>query len=231
MRTIAFAASKGGVGKTTLTATFSVEASKKGRIALIDLDPQQSLAVWHETRGSPDNPHLIAVDLHSDAAKIASTIRQLGVEGYDYAFLDTPPGNVGRTLQAVKISDLVVIPVRPSPIDLQAIDPVIEMCEMQDRPFVFVLNQVQPPGKDGGLTAGAQKYLASRGKTLEPPLGLYNQHPGSMMSGQVASELKGRAKAIAEAKEEIATLWRSIVKELGGASGKPAMVRGTSRSV
>ena len=41
MRVIAVAASKGGVGKSTLTAALAVRAAQDGRrVGLIDMDPQ-----------------------------------------------------------------------------------------------------------------------------------------------------------------------------------------------
>jgi len=55
MKTIVFAASKGGVGKTTLCAalsSYASAASKKKRIAIIDLDPQGSLTGWWNQRES-----------------------------------------------------------------------------------------------------------------------------------------------------------------------------------
>ena len=54
MKLVIFASSKGGAGKTTLAAAVSVEAAKKHSVAVLDLDPQQSLARWHDTRGAPD---------------------------------------------------------------------------------------------------------------------------------------------------------------------------------
>ena len=48
MKTIVFAASKGGVGKTTLCAALSSYAgtNTKKKVAIIDLDPQGSLTAW-----------------------------------------------------------------------------------------------------------------------------------------------------------------------------------------
>ena len=46
MFTIAVAAQKGGVGKTTLILHLAVEAAKTGPVVVIDMDPQSSVAQW-----------------------------------------------------------------------------------------------------------------------------------------------------------------------------------------
>ena len=47
MAVIAVIQQKGGVGKSTITANVAGELLKKGRtVALIDLDPQESLTIW-----------------------------------------------------------------------------------------------------------------------------------------------------------------------------------------
>ena len=55
MYTIVAASQKGGSGKTTLSGHLAVEASRAGagEIALIDTDPQGSLAAWWNARNSP----------------------------------------------------------------------------------------------------------------------------------------------------------------------------------
>ena len=59
---IAFANGKGGVGKTSLIANLAVRAARDAHVALLDYDPQQSLARWCELRanayGNQLNPRL-----------------------------------------------------------------------------------------------------------------------------------------------------------------------------
>lgn len=48
MKILCLGATKGGVGKSTLAAALAVEASRRNyRVAVLDLDAQQSLARWH----------------------------------------------------------------------------------------------------------------------------------------------------------------------------------------
>lgn len=66
MKTILFAASKGGVGKTTLCAVLSAYAgaNTKKNVAMIDLDPQGGLTSWWNSR-TADYPHLIETTLQA----------------------------------------------------------------------------------------------------------------------------------------------------------------------
>ncbi|HSF29839.1 MAG TPA: ParA family protein [Candidatus Tectomicrobia bacterium] len=52
MRILAIASQKGGAGKTTLAAHLAVEAERSGAgpVAVVDTDPQGSLAAWWNTR-------------------------------------------------------------------------------------------------------------------------------------------------------------------------------------
>ena len=52
MQVLAFAAQKGGSGKTTLAANIAVEAERRGDgpVAMIDTDRQGSLADWYRHR-------------------------------------------------------------------------------------------------------------------------------------------------------------------------------------
>ena len=52
MDVISVLAQKGGVGKTTLTLHWAVEAElqRYGRVAVVDMDPQGSAASWSQRR-------------------------------------------------------------------------------------------------------------------------------------------------------------------------------------
>ena len=52
MKTIGVLARKGGAGKSTLTLHWAVEAERQGknRVAVIDIDPQQTSVKWSKRR-------------------------------------------------------------------------------------------------------------------------------------------------------------------------------------
>ena len=54
MQVLAFASQKGGAGKTTLAGHVAVQAERmgKGPVALLDADPQGSLADWWNERAA-----------------------------------------------------------------------------------------------------------------------------------------------------------------------------------
>src|SRR4051794_23697172 len=121
MRTITFASAKGGTGKTSLSASLGVAALAAGeKPYLIDMDPQGSLSAWGRRRGGDALP----VD-RIDAARLPSAIAGLPAAGYPLAIIDTAGVDNVAASAAMKIADLVMIPARPSTLDLEASRPTL----------------------------------------------------------------------------------------------------------
>ena len=80
MLTIALAAQKGGVGKTTLAAHLAVQAERSGAgpVALIDADPQASLADWWNDREA-ETPVFVQTTLLR-LRKDIERMREYGIE-------------------------------------------------------------------------------------------------------------------------------------------------------
>src|SRR5271155_801131 len=126
MRIIALVSQKGGVGKTTLAGHLAVEAEKSGAgpVALLDTDPQGSLAAWWNAR--PDETPLFA---RAEIGDLAAQLTTLAGEGIKLVMIDTPPAITENIRAVVQASDLVVIPTRPSPHDLRAVGATVDLVE------------------------------------------------------------------------------------------------------
>ncbi|WP_409562699.1 AAA family ATPase [Hyphomicrobium sp. MC8b] len=202
MRTIVLAASKGGVGKTTLTAALAAVAAQSEKVAVIDLDPQQSLARWIELRqhypGKAKSPVLF-----KDFEDLAAAVEKIRAQGYDWLFIDTPPALMTHILPAIRTADLVLIPATPSPLDVEAVEPIIEMCRDYKKNFEFILNMV---AGQGAVAAGAIKYLRHEGKVLADLIASRQIYSTAMSRGRTAPEADRTGKAT----DEIKKLWKTV---------------------
>ena len=126
MKVIVFAATKGGVSKTTLCYNVALMAASKSQVFLADLDPQRSLTHMWSKRNEMVNPRLI-----TDVESVAKSVRLLTQAGYDreYMFIDTPGSLMPIITDAIEAADLIVLPTQPSPLDLHAQDAVAARIE------------------------------------------------------------------------------------------------------
>lgn len=133
---------KGGVGKTTLSVNIAATLAQTGaRVLLIDADPQGSALDWATAReGEP----LLSV-VGFPRKTLHREIDQIG-QGYDHIIIDGPPRVEELARAAIMASDVVVIPVQPSPYDIWASDEVVKLIDearvyKQDLKATFVINR------------------------------------------------------------------------------------------
>jgi chromosome partitioning protein len=190
---------KGGGGKTTLAAHLAVEAGNhaSGPVAIIDTDPQASLAHWWNLRQA-DAPAFIQTTL----GELPEQLKALEESGYQLVIIDTPGADVSFTRSILKYCDLAIVPSRPSPLDLGTLNRTVEMIEAEGKSLIFVLNAVTPRTK---ISAQAMMALSQHG----PVAGMLHQrtdYAASMTDGRVAAELDPSSKSAGE----IAQLWKTI---------------------
>ena len=201
MRTIVVAASKGGAGKTTLASALAVRASaESGLVAIIDLDPQGSLARWWELRGEPKNPRLV-----TGVERVDEAVSLLQRDGWEWLIVDTPPCLLATIEQAIRVADLVLVPVRPSALDVEAAPPMVELCRMHGRALRFVINGADPRSK---LTQSTVAYLAKEGRVLPEMISYRQAYVAGMTDGKSGPEIEREAKS----RQEIDALWRAVKK-------------------
>ncbi len=167
---IAFASQKGGVGKTTLAGHLAVEAERQGAgpVALLDTDPQGSLAAWWNVRAA-ETP----VFVRGELANLKSQLAQLATAGINLVLIDTPPAITENIAAVVRQADLVIIPTRPSPHDLRAVGATVDLVEGTGKPMLFVVNpRPDHCRRRRGLVAARH----SRSRDHPPTGGFCRQH-------------------------------------------------------
>ncbi len=134
---------KGGVGKTT-TAVCTAEALANidgARVVLVDTDPQASALAWAEGAAEP-GPGLRATVLGIPSAEVARRLEALQL-GAQHVVLDTPPGDTRIVLGALEASDVAVIPVQPSLMDLDRLRPTLDLASKVGVPTAILLSRVR----------------------------------------------------------------------------------------
>lgn len=204
MRTLVIASQKGGVGKTTLVGHMGVAAVQGGAgpVALIDCDPQGSLASWWNERAAD-----VPAFAHVQIASLADHLAALQVAGFQLAIIDTPPAVTDTIRAVIQAADLVLIPTRPSPHDLRAVGTTVDMVEAAGKRMVFVINGAAARAKIAGEAAVA---LSQHGTVAPVTLHQRTDFASSMIDGRTVQELdpKGRSAA------EISDLWKYVSTQL-----------------
>jgi len=137
---ITLAAQKGGVGKTTLAVNLAVAAQAVGvKTALFDLDQQESATAWSERREA-ELPHVEPIS----ARRLGQAIDAAEANGFALTIIDTPPAAGAEAAAAAQRANLVLIPCRPSLIDLDAINRTAELVTSTGRTGFVVLNAAPP---------------------------------------------------------------------------------------
>jgi chromosome partitioning protein len=116
---------KGGVGKTTLAIHLAATFGES--CLLLDTDPQQSAVKWADAAPEGSSLPCSVTGYAGDAVHEAI---QKAADRYDQVVVDTPPSALAASTvvrRALAVSDVVVIPVTPSPIDVRESKTVAEI--------------------------------------------------------------------------------------------------------
>ncbi|KAA6183473.1 ParA family protein [Thiohalocapsa marina] len=146
MSIIAVVGNKGGTGKTTLALNLATGLGRSGdAVIIIDADPQQSAYQWRLT-GADDNgvPAVVAAAIGLD-----KTVRAL-VAAHAHVVIDCPPSiKAPQAEQALRLAQIALVPVQPSPMDLWATTHIARVIEQlrPDNPRLaahIVMSQLEP---------------------------------------------------------------------------------------
>lgn len=147
---------KGGVGKTVLSTNLAVQGvSKKKKVLLIDLDPQQSSSKWWEARDA-EEPLLI----HCDSSNLEKNIDDARRNNFDLVIIDTAgKESVGHN-KAIDLASFCIIPCQPSKDDIRSAIPVVELIKTRNKNYAFIVTRCPSTGTDG---EEAREILSSLG--------------------------------------------------------------------
>lgn len=116
---------KGGTGKTTLSMNLGAAFAHAGHAtAVIDLDPAAHSLRWAGRRG-PNGPKYPAVF----GANPSNLRDDLAGMNFTRFVCDTPGALGAEMVAAIDIADLIIVPLQPSAIDLDALANTVAMIE------------------------------------------------------------------------------------------------------
>ncbi len=197
MKVIAVTSQKGGTGKTTLSGHLAVQAERTGMgpVVLVDCDPQGSLTNWWNLRQG-ETPVLVQTSL----AKLSTDLEALRETGVQLVIIDTPPAITWTIVNVIKVADLVVIPVRPSPHDLAATGSTVDLIEGLGKPMVFVVSSASQRAR---ITGEAAVALSQHGTVAPSIIHHRTDFAASMIDGRTVMELPRAERST----REIELLW------------------------
>lgn len=201
---------KGGAGKTTLTVQLSGFLASLGfRVLVVDGDGQGTATKWIGDAAGNEESALSQVSCFNLAqleGKISNGIRKY-VNDYDFILVDCPPKLGGVMQGALNVSDLMLIPTRPSLPDIDSAKETLDLAYgvTSYRPqlkLAFVMTNRRPHTI---LSRQSEGLLNSHIKS-------FNEKPEGMSDSQLkhmSEQVQGSADELAETIDELGVVFLS----------------------
>lgn len=195
---------KGGSGKTTLALHLAIMAESRGvKAAVVDLDPQRSALKWAMIRDSR-RPYVVGAIL----PELGRALEDLRLRQHQLAIIDTSPRADRDALAVCRLSDLIIVPVRPSILDLPAVEDTLKLIHAAGQlgRTVIVLNSVAPATAEG---RDAARVLAGMGSLAPVQIGERVDFRRALTGGKGVTEFAPSSKA----SQEIQALYLALAKK------------------
>ncbi len=204
MRVFSLISQKGGAGKSTLARQLAVMAGEAGPSVLIDRDPQATTSKWWERRQRIEPSCPLPDLLNCEGQNLESVVGVLKRRG-GALFIDTRPAVGEPEAEAARIADLVIVPVRPSPDDLEAVVDTLRILRRLDRKAVIVVNAAKTEGRAIQARAALSRYPVP---VCPHHLSDRTVYLDAAFDGRGVAEMRGAAARDAEA--EMRSVWKWV---------------------
>ena len=207
MPTLTVAAQKGGSGKITAASNLAVRAVQCGvRAVLVDIDPQLSAYAWAARRAKLLSVPVDEIAMKTTAAELSSLRPRLDA-AYELVLIDTP-ATLGIAVDpALAAADFVVVPCRPTFVDLESALSTARAIHAHNRRFAFLLTQCPP---DSPRVTDAEAMLDRLGAKAGHRLGSRVAYQDALATGRGVTE----SPFDSPAGFEVNDLWRWVAMQL-----------------
>lgn len=169
MPVISFANPKGGAGKTTAALLLASElSSRNAAVTIIDADPEKWISSWGEKEGKPDN---IKIMSEVTEETIVDQIEEAQREA-QFVIVDLEGTASTMVVNAMSMSDLVVVPTQGAAMDAQGAVKLIGLIKRQEKvirrsiPFAVVFTRISAAVETRALRSIREQFRSAEGVEL-----------------------------------------------------------------
>ena len=183
---------KGGSGKTTIATNLAVLRAMQKKVLLVDADEQKSAWDWSQQRdclmGEGLEDSFVTVCMSGKT--IYSNLMKLE-EDYDDIIVDTGGRDTTSQRSALCIADVLILPFKPSSIDVWTISPIrsiLSECVNSKLKVYAIISQADPNGKDNQEAMEVLKEFTEI-QTLDCTIGNRKAFRNAAADGLAVSEM------------------------------------------
>ena len=169
------------------------------KVVVVDIDPQGSLTHWYEERKKVFDGETGITHAQITGWRTQNEVEKLAKE-HDLVLVDSPPHAETEAKIAIRVADLVIVPVQPSPMDLWATRPTLDLARQENIPTLIVLNRMPPRAKlaDDLAAEVAKMVTPPQVDVAETRIGNRVAYAGALYQGRSVTEMGKRTSAAQE---------------------------------